>query len=250
MAYLEKECKHGSIIEVEKYTSGRYGKKKNNGTPAGETPPEQIKWQVKNDIKKVWRILGWNFKPGDWWIFLSFKPKYRPKTPAEGKSTVQKFFRKLRVLYEKEGQKLKYVFSAGRTKGGAFHLHMVINKFDAAKISDLWADIANNGEYSVKTFTPLEKKKDWEAVASYLIKNGEEDFNSDNPTFKKRFCNSSNLKIKKVKPKIVKAKQWRKEPPERKGYYIDKERSYSGFNSYGYPVQYTVYVELSTKDSG
>ena len=50
--------------------------------------------------------------------------------------------------------------------------------------------------------------------------------------------------MKKVKGHTIYAKTWRKDPPERKGYYIDKTLSYSGVNQYGYPVQYTVYVKL------
>ena len=90
----------------------------------------------------------------------------------------------------------------------------------------------------------LDKSQNWHKVASYIIKNGEETFLSDDPIIKKRFSSSRNLRQRKTKARLVHARHWKKEPPERKGYYIDKNLSYSGVNRFGYPVQYTVYVKI------
>ena len=90
----------------------------------------------------------------------------------------------------------------------------------------------------------LDKTQNWHRVADYIIKNGEETFLSDDPIIKKRFSASRNLRNRKPKPHVIHAKTWKKDPPQRRGYYIDKDLSYDGINQYGYPIQYTVYVKL------
>lgn len=244
MSYLEKTFEHGDIIEKCKYTNGKFGKRRKNSEPLGVTPPEQLRWQSKNDIRKLWRILDLNFSPGDLWIMLSYPARSRPTT-EQVRGNMKEFLRKIKREYKKAGEIFKYVFSAGRGSRGAVHFHLVLPKFDIDQIRDIWADIVNGGKWVKTNFEPLTKLRDYEGVASYIIKNSEETFFSDDPLYKKRYCMSGNLGKKEVKPKIIKAKEFRKDPPERKGYYIDKQRSYSWVNKYGYLFQYTVYVKLS-----
>lgn len=243
MPYLRKVIRHGIIIEDNKYTNGRYGRAKKNNPAQGETPPEQKKWQTKEAIRKVWRMIDDNFQPGDLWVMFSLPRNARPNS-EQVREIMETFLKKIRKLYRKAGQELKYIFSAGRGKQGAIHFHMVMSKFDMEEIKTVWEDIVNNGEWVKTDFQPLSRHRDYYKLASYVIKNGEETFLSDDPIYKKRYCTSRNVKQKKTRATVVKAKEWKKEPVERPGYYIDKERSYSGFNAYGYPVQYTVYVKL------
>ena len=241
--YLRKIFKHGNVIEDCKYKNGRYGVKTKNSPPTGSTPAEQKAWQKKNDERKVWRLIDDNFYPGDLWTTLTYPANSRPPSETVRKN-IQTFLKRLRRLYKKEGIPLKYIYSVGRGKRGAVHMHMIIPKFDLDKIRDLWADIVNHGAYVRTNFQPLDKSRDYGKLAAYVIKNSEEDFQSGDPVFRKRYCTSTNLKQQKPKAQVIKAKEWKKEPPERPGYYIDKERSYAGLNVFGYPVQYTVYVKL------
>ncbi len=241
--YLRKIFKHGNVIEDVKYKNGRYGTNTKNGPPTGITPPEQKAWQKKNDERKVWRLIDDNFGPGDLWSTLTYPARTRP-TSENVRADMRLFLKRLRRLYKKEGRELKYIYSVGRGKRGAVHIHIIINKFDLEKVRDLWAEVVNKGEYVRTDFQPLDKSGDYGKLASYVIKNSEEDFSSDDPVFKKRYCTSKNLKQQKPKARVIRAKEWKKEPPQRPGYYIDKERSYEGINAFGYPVQYTVYVKL------
>lgn len=248
MSYLRKTFKHGkdgNIIEVCKYKNGRYGRQIKNNKPIKETPPEQLRWQSKNNVRKCWRLLDDNFCPGDLWIMLSYPYKVRSLTKTV-RQNMSLFLRKARKMYKKAGKVFKYIFSAGRGKRGAVHFHMVLPKFNISDIRDLWAEIINNGDWVKTEFEPLDKKHDYYKLANYIIKNSEETFNSDDPVYHKRYCASKNLIKQNVRAKVIKAKDWKKQPAERPGYYIDKERSYIGYNVYGYPVQYTVYVKLPT----
>lgn len=243
MPYLRKTVKHGKIIEVQKYFNGRYMRKKGNAPPIGETPPEQKKWQEKNAIRKVWRLLDENFGKGDLWTTLTYPAGTKPAA-QQVRDDLQHFLRKLRAAYKKAGKVLKYIYSAGRGKRGAAHIHMVLPKFDIDAVRDIWAAIVNAGEYVRCDFKPLAKEKDYYKLAGYIIKNSKEDFESADPVYKKRYCASRNLTKPKEKTEKINHRTWKKDAPEKKGYYIDKARSWAGVNCFGYPVQYTVYVEL------
>lgn len=248
MPYIRKEIFHGNIIEVAKYTNGRYCKRQKNGAPLGETPPEQKRWQSKNDERKVWRLLDENFGPGDLWTCLTYPAGTRPAAETV-RTHMQKFIKKVRQLYKRAGKTLKYIYSAGRGKRGAAHIHLVLPKFDIEPIRDAWAAIVNNGEYVRCDFQPLHPDRDYQKLAAYIIKNSEEDWQGPDPVFRKRYCSSKNLRKAKEHTRTVTAKEWKKDPPERPGYYIDKERSYTGVNAYGFPIQYTVYVKLGRRNN-
>lgn len=243
MPYLRKTIQHGKVIEVQKYFNGRYMRKKGNAPSTGKTPTEQKKWQEKQATRKVWRLLDENFGKGDLWTTLTYPAGTKPSA-EEVRSDLQKFLRKMRRAYKKAGKELKYIYSAGRGKRGAAHIHMVLPKFDIEAVRDAWAEIVNNGEYVRCDFKPMQKEKDYYKLAGYIIKNSKEDFESEDPVYKKRYCSSRNLRKPKEKTEKINHKAWKKEAPEKKGYYIDKERSWDGINCYGYPVQYTVYVAL------
>ena len=59
MAYLEKVIDRGDVVEVQKYTNGRFGVKEKREKAAAEkaTPEEQKRWQSKEATRKVWRLL-------------------------------------------------------------------------------------------------------------------------------------------------------------------------------------------------
>ena len=247
LAYQEKVINLGNVVEVQKYINGRLGKKEQKEKAAKEraTPEEQLRWQSKEATRKVWRLLrdAQNFHPGDLWVTLTYPAKTKPDSETVRKN-IKEFLKRMRKEYRKAGKECKYVFSVGRGKRGAVHLHMVLAKIDTELITKHWQNIVNGGEWVHIHAEHLDRSQNWHKLAAYIIKNGEETFLSDDPIIKKRFSSSRNLHTKKIKGHTVHARAWKKDPPERKGYYIDKNLSYSGINQYGYPVQYTVYVRI------
>ena len=247
MAYLEKVIDRGNVIEVQKYINGRFGMKEKREKAAAEktTPEEQKRWQSKEATRKVWRLLRdrRNFQPGDLWVTLTYPAKSTPDSETV-KKNIKEFLKRMRREYKKAGKECKYIFSVGRGSRGAIHLHMVLTKIDTEVISTHWQNIVNAGEWVHVHTEHLDKSQNWHKIAAYIIKNGEETFLSDDPIIKKRFSSSRNLRDTKPRARVIHAKTWKKDPPERKGYYIDKNLSYDGVNQYGFPMQYTVYVRL------
>lgn len=247
MSYLEKIIDRGNVIEVQKYTNGRFGRKGENGKSVAErvTPVEQLKWQSKEAVRKVWRLLRdrTNFSPGDLWITLTYPQKTTTDSETVRRN-IKEFLKRMRRQFRKIGKECKYIFSVGRGKRGAVHLHMVMSKIDTEIISTTWQNIVNGGKWVHVHTEHLDRSQNWHKVAQYIIKNGEETFLSDDPIIKKRFSSSRNLRDTKPRARVIHARRWKEQPPERKGYYIDTELSYNGVNKYGYPMQYTVYVRL------
>lgn len=245
--YLEKLIDLGDVIEVQRYFNGRIGRKDTRRRAAAlrGTPPEQVRWQSKEAIRKVWRLLRdeRNFKPGDLWVTLTYKAGTRPDNETV-RGDLRELIKRMRRSYRKAGTEFKYILSVGRGKRGAVHIHLVMSRIDTELIERHWQNIVNGGDWVHVHHEHLDRSQNWQKVAAYIVKNGEETFLSDNPIIKRRFSYSRNLHTKKVRARKIKAKAWRKEPAPRKGYYIDKNLSYTGVNQYGYPVQYTVYVRL------
>lgn len=244
--YLQKRWQHGDVIEQTCYTNGRFGQKDAEYIrKGGATPLEQLKWQEKNNIRKVWRLLDDNFSHGDFWVTFTFRREYRPEDNEEAKKIIQKFLKSLRRLYRKNNRELKYIMSCGRGERGGIHFHMVMNKFPhQEQIMELWNRYANHGEYSVNRFTPLEKTRNYHKLAAYIIKNGREDFGRIDKVFGKRFSYSTNLVIKPVKAKKIHARTWSRKEKQIPGYYICKDLSHEGIDIAGYPYRYTVYIKL------
>lgn len=245
--YQQKIIDIGNVIEVQKYINGRFGKKeqREKAKTYHATPEEQIRWQSKEAARKVWRLLRnpKNFKKGDLWVTLTYPAGSKPESEKVRKD-MQNFLKRIRRRYAKEGKMCKYIFSVGRGKRGSVHIHMVLSKIDSEIIEREWEKVVNGGEWVHVHTEHLDKSQNWQKLAEYIIKNGEETFLSDNPIIKKRFSYSRNLEKKTVKAKTIHARAWKKDAPEKKGYYIDKNLSYSGINRYGYPVQYTVYIKI------
>ena len=202
MAYLEKVIDRGNVIEIQKYINGRYGVKEKRKKAAAQrtTPEEQLRWQSKEAMRKVWRLLRdkENFSPGDLWVTLTYPRKSTPDSETV-KKNIKEFLKRIRRKYKQAGKECKYIFSVGRGKRGAIHLHMVLTKIDTEILATAWQNIVNHGDWAHVHIEHLDRSQNWQQVAAYLIKNGEETFLSDDPIIKKRFSASRNLR--EAKPK-------------------------------------------------
>lgn len=129
MAYLKKEIALGDVVEVSKYTNGRFGIReiKEKAPSQRSTPEEQLKWQSKQATKKVWRLLRnkANFSPGDMWVTLTYPPKTKPDSETVRKH-ITELLKRLRRAYKKAGKICKYIYSVGRGARGAIHFHVFL----------------------------------------------------------------------------------------------------------------------------
>lgn len=228
MSYVQMKVYMQNNIEVYKYYSARFGKKIYNAPAQRKTPLNQLKYQDQ----KASRICGWkiaeNFTKNDLWITLNY-PARTPIEPQKAKSDISLLLVNLRRAYKKAGLELKYIYTAGRTKRGMVHFHMVINKFDTVKISELWRKISKGTAYFQHLYINKYGYVDYKKIANYLIKNSRETFYRKDKIHKKRFCASLNLKMPTIEKQIVSAKTWKENPNSIKGYLLDKNSIYNGY---------------------
>lgn len=258
MPYVKKTIESGGIIEVSKYYTGRYGTKEAKREIAEHqpTPEEQKKWQEKNAVLELWRTIRHeeNFRPGDWWATLTYPARTKPENETVRRN-IRAWIKRAKRKYEKAGLELKYVFSVGRSKRGMAHLHILLSYCpNPQELAQDWQDIVNHGAWVHTNWQPIGKdRNEWRRIAEYLVKNSAEDFASGDPIYKKRYSPSRNLVRPKTKREISDAQKWRETPPEKTGYYIDKNHSYTAIEEThdGRMVkkQYTVYVRLNPKEA-
>lgn len=166
MPYIYAETKAGNTVLIERYYSSRYKKKGiERSVNKSKTTEKQERVNLRKEIRKLTLKLNANFDYGDYHLVLSYEPRSRPATTEEAKKDRERFMRRLRNLYRKNGKELKYVIATEFGKKGALHHHVVINKgVDPGLIQDLW----QKGRVH---FNPLDKTGEYSKLASYLLKN-------------------------------------------------------------------------------
>lgn len=223
MSYVKMIVHNKYYHEVYKYYSGRIGKKIYNSPATGKTPLKQLRYQDR----KAERFCRWkldnNFKAGDLFITLTYKADEKPAS-EQARKNISSLLARLRIEYKKIDKSLKYIYVAGRTKRGAVHFHIVLNKIDINIISEAWKKIAGG-----KVLAQSLYGREFGKLASYLIKNSCETFYSNEKIHNKRYCSSNNLELPAIERKIIGAKEWRKQPKALKGYIIDKSSLYNGY---------------------
>lgn len=91
----------------------------------------------------MWLEIAENFTKDDLWLTLTY-PARQPIEP-EKRERISVFFSISKASIQKENIELKYIYTAGRTKRGMVHFHMLVNKFDTSIIANLWRKISGGG---------------------------------------------------------------------------------------------------------
>ena len=226
MPYIKRVTKAGRTIEIEKYYTAKYNKK---GYRRGErikpSSEQQKKINTKEAERKIRLLMNANFRGGDLHVVLTYARKkgdpYR--TAEEMQKDIEKFLRKLRGEYRKQGKELKYIHVPEIGTRGARHHHLVVNKIDTDILRKCWTHAR------VQIF-PLDDSGQYRELAAYFIK-----YSSKNKNLSGKRWNSSKNLIR-PEPKITVISEhnfYKSEAREKKGYYIDKGTVQSG--EYGNP---------------
>lgn len=234
MPYIETTVVAGKTIEIQRYYSQRiHPKGCKREKKKKKTKESQKKINIRKAIDKLRWTINANFEGGDMHIRLSYageKPGYE-----EMKEHKKKFLRKLRKEYKKQGKELKFVHVFEIGKRGARHHHLVINSVDSKVIRECWP-------YGSVYVSLLDDTGQYGKLASYLIK----EVTEKGEKLPRRYSPSKNLYIPEPKKRIIiERKFFRREPKAQKGYYIDKQSIFSGFNDAGY--QFLKYIQVKIR---
>jgi hypothetical protein len=237
MPYIKETCIAGTVIEVTKRHSTRYGKKGIKRGKNVKKTSEAMK-RVNERASIVWlrRLINANFLPKDIHLMLTYKREIAP-TPEEAQEDLKRFLRKLRTYFKRQGKKLKYI-TVTEYKRKRIHHHLIINSMDTRDIVDMWKKGHPNFKY-------LYEEGQYAQLAEYFVKETRETFNDVDSVVKKRWNGSKNLVKPIIKKEVVSSNSWREEPKAIKGYYLEKASIVNGVHEEtGYGFQYYSMIKI------
>ncbi len=241
MPYIRRTTKAGKTIEIEYYYTYWYNRK--GGKRADKVKPtkeQQKKVNTKQAERKLRLLMNNNFGYGDYHLVLDYvRVKGEPdRTKEQMKKDIQVFLRECRKQYKKSGLEFKYIHVMEIGKRGARHHHLVVNQIETKILQEAWYK-AYEGHNRVKVF-PLDDSGQYADLAAYFIKYSDAHLKDDKTERLqgKRWAASKNLIKPEPQYEIVTQRSWfRCEEKEKKGYYVDKQRTEKGVVSpeyYGY----------------
>lgn len=210
MGYYISQVKAGAVIEIEKWKRCSRERRRELKRSGKINPTREAQQKVNDErsLKKCRLLVNENFKPGDYWLTLTFAAEHKPSYDLLAEE-YPKLMRKLRALYRKAGVEFRYI-SPAVDHGRRPHLHILLPQgVELKEIQALWSF----GRIHIKL---LEESGNYHKLAEYIFYHGGADQRG------KRWNASKNLRLPKEKVREVKANSWREEPIAPKGYMIDK----------------------------
>lgn len=249
MAYIRDVWRFSDSIEYEYKFVGRYGAKGEKRTEKVKPTPEQMERQNQlQREKKVRRLIKANFEQGDYWVTLKYPKGARPSLDGV-KDDVKDFISRLRYLFKKSGETLKFIYRIEIGSRGGVHVHMIVNRCQGADLMIQQAWSVGN-----VNFQHLREAGGYADLAAYLVKppsdEAQRHLDALPPEDRKKaiaYSTSRNLIRPEPERREYTHSTMRRiieEGPEpTEGYYIDMDSIMSGVNAYT-GMSYLHYTEL------
>lgn len=235
---IRETCVAGRMIDhIIKLPTGNH-----RGRRGKRVNPSSEKVQKNNDRiaeRNLRRLLAANFGYGSGHFTLT----YGDKAPSniQAKKDLECFLKKLRRDLRKEDIELKYI-AVTEYENHRIHHHLVINTVNVKAVNDLWS----KGWIKMSA---LDKTGNYCRLASYLIKETQKTFRTEESAHKRRYSTSRNLVKPIVKREFVSGAELFDDPKPMPGYYIDQD----SVRRYEHPftkVEHLEYVEIALDTPG
>ncbi len=233
MPYYEEICAAGKTIEYSKYHSYRYPcKGERRGKKIRATCEAQEKINQRQAEKKLRRLMNHNFCDDDYLIKLDYDKLLRPKDSVGMQQDMKDFLKRLRKVYKKNDQVLKYIYVKEIGPKGAHHVHMMVSccgdKNIAAILKECWV---KGGVH----IDPLNTDGQYAKIASYFVKYADKTIKTEGKLVGKRYYPSKNLERPKVIKRIIRrVNTFYEKIREKRGYYLEPDSILSGQTRDGY----------------
>ncbi|MBR3963639.1 MAG: hypothetical protein IKK14_08975, partial [Oscillospiraceae bacterium] len=222
LPYVKRTVKAGSVIETKKYFNARvhtpFAKRAHNSR---DTEKAQRKCNERKAAEELRWILNATFKEGDLHVVCHYGDK--PQDFEKVESDTLKMCEVLRNEYKKAGEVLKRVAVIETKRMTNPHIHLVVNKIEPEIIIRAWRKVSGKGFIS---FEPLDDRGNHKELADYLIKESKSTARrwKEGKKHKKRYWCSRNVVRPEPVYEVIPAKNWKKEPKARKGYFLFKDK--------------------------
>lgn len=229
-------------IEVYEYLDGKYGAPGEKRGEKKKATPDQIKkrnqWNKERTARH--KLKTW-FKENDYLALLTYKREERPPDMKAAKKDFQEMMRVIRRECKKRGYEIRWIRNIEVGQKGGWHIHMVINRE-----ADMDLILKKAWIHGRVTFKHLYEEGGFEDLAGYITKTPETANKYNENLIETSYSASRNLPV--PEPEKKRFVRWRKEPKEKKGYYIDKSSYYEGENPVtGYKYRYYTMIRLNRR---
>lgn len=225
MPYIQETCVAGDTIEISKYYSYRYrtkGEKRHK--KVNQTSESQKKVNQRKAEKELRRLMAANFKNGDALIRLDFH--HRPGGSEEMQPLMEKFTRRMRAAFKKQGKQYKYIYVKEIGPRGGRHIHLLM----AREGLDLLELVSKAWPYGIIHIDLWSTGPDFSKLAAYFIKYAAKTEETEGKLIGKRWYPSRNLKKPKITKKVVKSNRFRETVSGKKGFYIKTDSIRTGIS--------------------
>ena len=242
MPYIHEVIRAGRTEEHRKYYTWYAHPKGMKREKKSIRSEERIRQSNQRQAERKLRgLMNENFKDGDFLLTLDFH-NHKPRDSAEMQKLVSEFIKKLRYRLKKQDINPKYIYTMEVGPRGSRHVHMLIERVKLGEISDNWS-------YGGVHCTPLYSQGQYSQIASYFMKYALKTEQTEEKLVGKRWYGSRNLQKPKITKKIVLSTTFRKDPPEKKGWYLDKNSEVRGVTGQGYQYYSYTYIKAVEDES-
>lgn len=138
----------------------------------GNSKPRHIRYNEREAVKNLARVINCNFGAGDLWLTLTYGPDRLPADIRAAKKDLSCFVRRVRrIFYEEHGRNPRYVISTSRTDPRTgepvrLHHHIVMERAAYDTVCQLWPqeDI---------TYRLMDGRGDYTGIARYIVSQAE-----------------------------------------------------------------------------
>lgn len=240
----------GDILDVEEFHDGNYGAPgKKRLKKKKPTEEQMIQVNLQNKAKRCRQRMLAYIKMEDIFATWTYKEEARPPDMKGALKDFQKAIRKVRDSYRKQGYELFWFRNIERGTRGAWHIHLVVNKIPGTEtiLREAWK---NGGTFNTEIKESKFYDEDFTSLASYMTKNEHSrELKKDGSPAKPRLKEASYMTSKNMPlpdPAVDKLQRWKKEPKQKKGYYIAK--IYEGINPVtGYKYRRYTMIRLNRR---
>lgn len=126
------------------YTKPTRQERRQRGPRAAISSKAQERLNLRRSTDKLEALIACNFGDGFWWVTLTYDNDHLPADRDGARKLLQKYLRKLRTVWRRQGDILKYIYVTQEVQSDGslrLHHHLVLNRCGQADfdtIRSLW----------------------------------------------------------------------------------------------------------------